>query len=101
MKPWLRVDLLAAAVIRSVRILTVYARYRFTQAIDVRFGNSSDNGGIGNPPCQLNLVFPIDSSILNVNCAENTVARYVTINASSESYAFLEICELEVYGFYV
>ena len=70
-------------------------------ALDVRVGNSSDNGGIGNPPCQLNSTFPIDSNILNVNCAENTVARYVTINASSDSYKFLRICELEVYGFYV
>ena len=98
---WLRVDLLASAVIRSIRILSYEAQYRVMENIDVRAGNSSDNGGKGNPPCQSNVAFPSDSNIVEVKCPENTVARYITIYTSSSSYDYLRICELEVYGFYV
>ena len=97
-KAWLKVDLLAAAVVHSVRILSIIPKYRAMGAIDVRVGNASDNGGIGNPPCQLNLAFPNDSNIFDVKCPGSTIARYVTVNTHSTSY--IEICELEVYGFY-
>ena len=100
-KPWLRIDLLSTAAIRFVRVHSMEAKHREMRNIDVRAGNSSENGGKGNPPCQLDLAFPIYGNILDVNCPEDTVARYVTINTSSDDYEILRICELEVYGFYV
>ena len=101
MKPWLRVDLLAAAVVQSVKIQSIEANRRAMGALDVRAGNSPDNGGKGNPPCQSNIAFPSDDNIVEVKCPENIVGRYITINTSSSLNDILRVCELEVYGSYI
>ena len=100
-KAWLRVDLLAAAVIRSVRIQSIEAQYRSMESVDVRVGNLFDNGGIGNPPCQLNSVFQNNSNVMEVACPGEMIARYVTVNTSINTSDLIQICELEVYGFYI
>jgi len=96
---WLRVDLQASATIESVSILSFKTQSRFMDAFDVRAGYSFQNGGVGNPPCQLNVNIPVNSSSLHVQCPSGLIGRYITVNTHGTD--FIEICELEVYGYYV
>ena len=98
-KPWLRVDLQATAVVQSVIIVSREAKYRHMEEIDVRAGSSFQDGGVGNPPCQLNIKIPANSSTVHVQCPLNMIARYVTVNGQESDC--IEICEMEVYGYYV
>ena len=94
---WLRVDLQASAILESVTIVS--QRYRAMRAFDVRAGNNFQDGGVRNPPCQLNINIPADSTTVNVQCPSGLIGRYVTLNTQSKD--FLEICEVEVYGYYI
>ena len=67
------------------------------KAIDIRAGDNFENGGVGNPPCQLNVTMPAVSTTVRVQCPSGLKGRYVTVTTDG----FLEICELEVYGYYV
>ena len=96
---WLRVDLQASAIIESVSNLSFEADARFMDAFDVRAGYSSQNGGVGNPPCQLNVNIPVNSSSVHVQCPSGLIGRYITVNTHSTD--FIDMCELEVYGYYV
>ena len=96
---WLRVDLIAEAIVRSISILSYQTKHRTMKSIDIRAGGILENGGIENPPCQLNTAIPINSSVLHVNCPDNTKARYVTVNTHVNGY--LEICEIEVFGYFI
>ena len=92
---WLRVDLQAHAIIESITIAG--PMYRAMKAVDVRAGDNFQDGGVGNPPCQLNVIIPVNSTTVQVKCPSGTTARYVTVNTRG----FIEICELEVYGHYI
>jgi len=96
---WLRVDLQARAIVESISILSFEAGERTMKAIDVRAGDNFENGGVGNPPCQLNVTMPADSSIVHVKCPSGLKGRYITVDTQGTDY--IEICELEVYGYYV
>ena len=96
---WLRVDLQASAIIESVSVLSFKTNSRAMDAFDVRAGNNFQDGGVGNPPCQLNVIIPVNSSIVHVQCPSALMGRYVTVNTHGKDY--IEICELEVYGYYI
>ena len=96
---WLRVDLQASAIIESVSILSFEAGSRDMNAFDIRAGDDFQNGGVGNPPCQLNVTIPADSSSVRVRCPSGLMGRYVSVDTHRSD--FIEICELEVYGYYI
>ena len=96
---WLRIDLQASAIIESVSILSFEAGYRTMNAFDVRAGDNFQDGGIGNPPCKINVIIPANSSTVHVQCPSGLTGRYVTVD--TQGVDFIEICELEVYGYYV
>ena len=96
---WLRIDLQANAVVQSVSILSFEKSKRYMQSFDVRVGMISKNGGLENPPCQLNTVIPAYTNTLLLTCPIDMIGRYVTVNTNGSS--FIEICEIEVYGSYI
>ena len=96
---WIRVDLQASAIIESVSIISLESGSRAMKVIDVRAGDNFQDGGVGNPPCQLNVIIPVNSSTVHVQCPSSMMGRYVSVNAQDEEY--IEICELEVYGYFV
>ena len=96
---WLRVDLQANAIVQSVSILSLEVGSRFMKAFDVRVGMISKNGGLENPPCQLNSLIPDNANSLHLTCPRDMIGQYVTVDANSSGY--VEICEIEVYGFYI
>ena len=96
---WLRIDLEANAIVQSVTILSFEESKRYMQSFDVRVGMISKNGGLENPPCQLNSIIPSNTNRLNLTCPTDMTGRFVTVNTNGRGY--LEICEIEVYGFYI
>ena len=101
-KAWLRVDLQARAIIESISIVSLEGRFRRMKEIDVRSGDNFQDGGVGNLPCQLNVNIPVSSSSVHLQCLSGLIGRYVTVNTrGSHGLDLIEICELEVYGYYV
>ena len=96
---WLRVDLQANAIVQSVSILGLELGNRYMTAIDVRVGMISKNGGLENPPCQLNSTLPNNTNNLHLTCPRDMIGRYITVNTNGSG--FIEICEIEVYGFFI
>ena len=67
---------------------------------DIRVGNSVLNGGTGNPLCAENVKISNSSNFIRLDCLGDILGRFVTLNTYIK-LDFLEVCELEVYGYYV
>ena len=100
--PWLLVDLLAQYHILYVQIKTRnhYPSIQRSQPFDVRVGNSDQNGGISNDFCVHQGSIPTVDTIKRFDCPQGTRGRYISFHTPPVKL-FLELCELEAYGFEV
>ena len=97
---WLQVDLQNQALVRSVAVYSFAPKRRLMDEFDIRVGNSALNGGIGNPLCAANIKISNSSNFILLDCLEDILGRFVTLNTYIK-LDFLEVCEFEVYGYYV
>ena len=65
---------------------------------DVRIGNDLDNDGRVNPKCVSGESFTIPDQYRLFECPHAMEGRYVIVFA--EGAGLMELCELEVYGYY-
>ena len=100
--PWLLIDLLAQYHILYVRIKnreSLLSNQR-SQPFDVRVGNSNQNGGISNHFCVHQGSIPTVDTIKRFDCPQGTRGRYISFHAPPIT-SYLDLCELEAYGFAV
>ena len=100
--PWLLVDLRTQYHILYVRIKNRHIqRYiERSQPFDVRVGNSKQNGGISNDFCVHQGSIPTANTIKRFDCPQGTRGRYISFH-TPPNQSYLELCELEAYGFEV
>ena len=100
--PWLLVDLLTQYHILYVRIKNRkhQASLRRSQPFDVRVGNSNQTGGISNDFCVNQGSIPTVDTIKRFDCPQGTRGRYISFHTPPVK-SYLELCELEAYGFKV
>eukprot|EP00795_Rhopilema_esculentum_P004286 gene4286-20483_t len=94
---WLRVDLGKKAVVKSVHVISLEARSRAMSQFSIKVGQSTENGGQGNSACGTGITIPNSDNNITVQCPENTVGRYVSITLNG----YIEVCEMEVLGYFV
>ena len=71
-----------------------------SQPFDVRVGNSNQNGGISNDFCvHQESILTLDT-IKRFDCPQGTRGRYISFHTPPVK-SYLELCELEAYGFEV
>ena len=100
--PWLLVDLLDQYHILYVRIKNRgYLPYiQRSQPFDVRVGNSNQTGGISNDFCVHQGSIPTVDTIKRFDCPQDTKGRYISFH-TPPNQSYLDLCELEAYGFEV
>ena len=100
--PWLLVDLRAQYHILYVRIKNRMNQVNIerSQPFDVRVGNSNQTGGISNDFCVHQGSIPTANTIKRFDCPQGTRGRYISFH-TPPNQSYLELCELEAYGFEV
>lgn len=95
--PWLMVDLGAVYEIMLVKVINRESGR--SEPFDIRIGNSAVNGGELNDYCVTQCRIGQVKSLTRYDCPPGTRGRYASFRTPFKTY--LDLCELEVYGFQV
>ncbi|XP_065069603.1 fucolectin-4-like [Rhopilema esculentum] len=94
---WLQVDMGKNAVVKSVHVISLEALGRTMKQFNIKVGQSTENGGQGNSACGTGITIPNSDNNITVQCPESTVGRYVSITVNG----YIEVCEIEVLGYFI
>lgn len=98
-RPWLMVDLGVEYRILYVKVKSreCIKCVRRSEPFDILVGNNDDNGGVRNGHCVQKAHVGAADTLKRFNCSSNALGRYVSYVTPAKSY--LDLCELEAYGF--
>ena len=97
-REWLRIDLQNTAQVQKVGVKNRIGGFNRLGHFHITVGDSPEDGGRTNPYCVESVIFTAAGQFLLFHCSTLIPGRYVAL--FKPAIGFLEICEVEVYGFF-